>query len=187
MFLPQIRARAAGQIVAPEQILNMTNARRLEEFTAYMAEMCSIVDALPVKQAASLHDLRASGERIRQHRIQVRRLQKQQAEALASSSGAPAAPQPIIVSSKRKRGGVGVSKKCSACGLHKTKETGHTNSTCSTHCLKCKRKWRDKSRGLAARVLSWLQPEHMQAARRHDRAAGRWGPAQAQTWQVYKQ
>lgn len=129
--------------MAPHDIINMTNVRRMEEFTDYMIRLCDLVDALPVKPAASLHDLRASGEQVRQNRIQVRRLQKQQAEAHAAASGAPAMLQPIYVSSKRKRGGVGISKKCSACGLHKSKDTGHAKTTCPTHCLTCKQEWQD--------------------------------------------
>ena len=168
--------------MAPDQIINMTNARRLEEFAEYMAEMCSRVDALPVKQAASLDGLRASGEQARQLRIQVRRLQKQQAEAHASASGVPVAPQPVVLSSKRKRGGVGVSKKCSACGLHKTKDTGHMKCSCPTHCLKCKKKWRDQKQraGCSCPVMA---PARAAAASMHTSSGG-WkvGPAQPQKW-----
>ena len=117
----------------------MTSSKRLEEFTDSMIRACDIVDALRAKQAASQQEVKVS----REHRIEVRRLQRQQAEAQAVASVAPVAPQPILNLGKRKRGGVGVSKKCSACGLHKTKDTGHTKHTCPTHCLKCKRKWQD--------------------------------------------
>ena len=133
--------------MAPENIINMTNAKRLEEFTDYMIHLRDLVDALPIKPAPSLHDLRASGEQVRQNRIQVMRRQKQQAEAHAAASGAPPMPRPSYVSNKRRRGSVGVSKKCSACGLHKSKDTGHTNLTCPTHCLKCKQEWQNPKTG----------------------------------------
>ncbi|CAL5222346.1 g4697 [Coccomyxa viridis] len=107
----QIVARATGQVVAPGDIINMTSSKRLEEFTDSMIRACDIVDALRAKQAASQQEVKVS----REHRIEVRRLQRQQAEAQAVASVAPVAPQPILNLGKRKRGGVGVSKKCSAC------------------------------------------------------------------------
>jgi len=146
--MPQVKARSAGQTVAADQLLNMTNPRRLEEFRNHMMGVSSLAAAQTATQAASLQlDLRSLGERTarvtREQRIQVRRLQRQEAASHASGPALPPAPQPVTVSGKRKRGGVGVSKKCGACGLHKTRETGHTNTTCPTHCRECKAKWQD--------------------------------------------
>ena len=146
--MPQVKARSAGQTVAADQLLNMTNARRLEEFKNHMMGASSLAAAQTATQAASLQlDLRSLGERTarvtREQRIQVRRLQRQQAASHASGPAVPLAPQPEIVSGKRKRGGVGVSKKCGACGLHKIRETDHINTTCPTHCRECKTKWQD--------------------------------------------
>jgi len=146
--MPQVKARSAGQTVAADQLLNMTNPRRLEEFRNHMMGVNSLAAAQTATQAASLQlDLRSLGERTarvtREQRIQVRRLQRQQGAFHASGPAVPPASQPKTISGKRKRGGVGVSKKCGACGLHKTRETGHTNTICPTHCRECKTKWQD--------------------------------------------
>ena len=151
-LLLQIVARAAGQIVAPEDIINMKNPKRLEQFTNSILRACDIVNALRAKQAASQQEVQVS----REHRIEVRRLQRQQAEAQALASDAPVAPPSVGNFGKRKRGGVGVSKKCSACGLHKTKDTGHTKHTCPTHCLKCKRKWQNQEQKTGCSCRPWL-------------------------------
>ena len=146
--MQQVRARSAGQTVAADQLLNLTNPRRLEEFRNQMMAASSLAAAQTATQAASLQlDLRSLGERTarvtREQRIQVRRLQRQQTASHASGPAVAPASQPETVSVKRKRGGVGVSKKCGACGLHKTRETGHTNTTCPTHCRECKTAWQD--------------------------------------------
>lgn len=146
--MPQVKARSAGQTVAADQLLNMTNPRRLEVFRNQMMAASSLAAAQTATQAALLQlDLRSLGDRTarvsREQRIQVRRLQRQQAASHASSPAVPPASQPEPVSGKRKRGGVGVSKKCGACGLHKTRETGHTNTTCPTHCRECRTQWED--------------------------------------------
>ena len=72
-----------------------------------------------------------------------------QAGALPSASAAPMAPQAEAGSSKRKRAGQGVKKKCGACGLHKCKEAGHTKATWPKHCLSCQQcrtEWQDPER-----------------------------------------
>lgn len=147
-LVPQVRAMSAGKSVATEQLLNMTNAIKLEGFRNLMVASRSLAAAQTTTLAASLQlNMRSLNERTaaaaREQRIHVRRLQRQQIAALAPASGAPALPQPEASSGKRKRGGVGVSKKCAACGLHKTNETGHTNTTCPTHCRVCKTRWLD--------------------------------------------
>jgi hypothetical protein len=134
--------------VASDQLLNITNPSRLEEFRNNMIKHRNSAAAHAVTQVVSLDlDFRSLGARTaaaaRYARTQLRRLQRTQAEAHASASAAPAAPQAEAVSSKRKRGGVGVMKKCGACGLHKSKETSHTKPTCLTHCLSCKTKRQD--------------------------------------------
>ena len=45
-----------------------------------------------------------------------------------------ALPELGIGTGIRERGGVGVKKTYGACGLHDTEETGHTYTTCPTHC-----------------------------------------------------
>ena len=71
--------------------------------------------SLAAAQTASLQlDLKSLGERTarvtREQRLQVRRLQRQQAASLHQAPAVPPASQPEAVSGKRKRGGVGVSK-----------------------------------------------------------------------------
>ena len=123
-------------------------------------------------QAASLQlDLRSLGDRTarvrREQRIQVRRLQRQQAASHASGPAVLPAPQPETASGKKKRGGVGVSKKCGACGLHKTKETGHTNTTCPTHCRECRTQWEDpeQRKGCSCQIWHrWQQADRPQCS-----------------------
>lgn len=146
--MPQVRARSAGQAIAPEQVLNMTNAKRLEEYRNATMAASSLAAAQTTTHAASVQlDLRILGEGAarasREYRLQMMRLKRQHPASQAAAPAGPPPPQPETLSGKRKRGGVGVSKKCGACGLHKTRETGHTNTTCPTHCLKCKTAWQD--------------------------------------------
>ena len=70
--MPQAKARSAGQKVAADQLLNMTNPRRMEEFRIRGWQQAAT-------RAASLQfDLRSLGERTArvtgEQRVQVRRL-----------------------------------------------------------------------------------------------------------------
>ena len=134
--------------MAAEQLLNMTHPNRLEEFRNRVMAASSSAAAQRATQAVALQlGLRSlddnTARATREQRIQVRRLQRQQAASHASGPAVPPASQPETASGKRKRGGVGVSKRLGACGLHKTRETCHTNTTCPTHCRKCRTEWQD--------------------------------------------
>jgi len=101
--MPQVKARSAGQTVAADQLLNMTNPRRLEEFRNHMMGVSSLAAAQTATQAASLQlDPRSLGDRTarvtREQRIQVRRLQRQQGASHASGPAVPPASQPKTIS-----------------------------------------------------------------------------------------
>ena len=145
--------------MASNKLLNMTNPRRLEEFRNHMMRTRNSAAAHAVTQAAFLElELSSLRERtaaaVREHRTQVRRLHRMQAGGHASASAAPAAPQAEASSSKKKKGGQGVRKKCGACGLHKSKETGHTRPLAQHTASAAEQNGRIQSRRQAAHVNS---------------------------------
>ncbi len=93
-------------------------------------------------------------------RMHVRRLQRQQVAVLATASAIasapPAWPQREASSGKRKRGGKDVNKKGGACGLHKTRETSHTNTTFASQNMQVQCQDPEQSTGSLCRT----QPKH---------------------------
>ena len=89
--MPQFRAVRAGQT---EQLLNMTNPRRLEEFKSLMTSSTSLDAAERATQAASVQlNVRSLNERtaaaVREQRLDVRRLQRQQICSPCTSLSCP--------------------------------------------------------------------------------------------------
>ena len=149
----QVVARQQGQNVAPNQQIRMSSPTHLKNFRDRLSATASFVAATAVTGAVNsmqqpsskrtAAQIAASASQARQQRIERLREQRQ----LSQGSQAVAAEPVVQLAKATNRGGAGTQKKCSACGMHKSKTTGHTHSSCPTHCLKCKQPWQtaDKS------------------------------------------
>ncbi len=117
----------------------------LKNFRDKISASASVVAAAAVTGAAnSMQQFEArstitaaAAAQARQQRIMKLAEQRQ----MSRGSQVVAAQDVVQVAKATKRGGKNIQKKCSACGQHKTKETGHTITTCPTHCLKCRQPW----------------------------------------------
>ena len=134
--------------MAAEQLLNMTHPDRLEEFRNRIMAASSSAAAQRATQAVALQlGLRSlddnTARATREQRLQVRRLQ---GSRLHHMHQAQLSHQPLSLRQPLARESEEVwvsAKECGACGLHKSKETGHTNTTCPTHCRECRTQRQD--------------------------------------------
>lgn len=143
--------RQQGQYVAPNQQIRLTNPQKLMEFRDSVSARARHVAATAVSAATnSMQQLGSSAVAAGAAEARLQRmlkLREQKMKQQGSQAEAVAAGVTAEMAKPTQRGGKGTVKKCSACRLHKTRETGHTGTTCPTHCLKCKQPWQtaDKS------------------------------------------